>query len=181
MKFTKTAIPDVVLIEPRVFEDGRGFFYESYHKKIFAANGIAEEFVQDNFSRSSKGVLRGLHCQEEPRSQSKLVRVTRGEVFDVAVDLRRASKTFGRHVTAILSGENKRMIYIPKGFAHGFLVLRDDTEFCYKVSDFYSPEHERGILWNDSTLAIAWPKIDGEYLLSDKDRGYPGFKEIYSR
>ena len=179
MNFKRLEIPDVILAEPQIFEDARGFFYEAYRKDLLAQEGIREEFVQDNFSRSSKGVLRGLHFQEPPRAQAKLVQVLRGRVFDVAVDLRKGSKTFGKHVTATLSGENKNMIYIPKGFAHGFLVLEDDTEFFYKASDFYSPVHEKGICWNDPELGIRWPKLDTPYLLSDKDKKFPVLNQLF--
>ncbi len=175
MKFEPLAVPDVILIEPRVFEDSRGFFTETYRKDVFSKNGIPEEFVQDNHSKSSKGVLRGLHYQIPPKSQAKLMRVTKGKVFDVAVDIRHGSKTFGKFVTCILSGENKKMLYVPAGFAHGFCVMEDDTEFVYKVSDFYSVEHERGILWNDPSIAIPWPAMD--YIFSEKDKKHPLLKE----
>ena len=146
----------MLLIEPRIFGDARGFFYESWNRRAFAAAGIEAEFVQDNHSRSSRGVLRGLHYQVQ-HAQGKLVRVTAGEVFDVAVDMRRTSPTFGRHVAAILSAENRRMLFIPPGFAHGFLVVSDVAEFLYKTTDYWYPEHERTLLWNDRALAIAWP------------------------
>ena len=173
MKFSKTTIPDVLLIEPTVFSDSRGFFFENYHRELFLKNGIAADFVQDNHSSSAKGVLRGLHYQVPPRAQAKLVRVVRGEAFDVVVDIRRNSKTFGRCACEILSAQNRKMLYIPPGFAHGFLSLEDGTEFLYKVSDLYSPEHERGILWNDPALAIPWPKVSGSFVLSEKDKKYP--------
>ena len=176
MKFTKLAIPDVILIEPKVFGDARGFFYEFYHQAEFKKAGIDVQFVQDNHSRSSRGVLRGLHYQIKPKAQAKLIRVTRGEVFDVAVDIRRNSKTFGKHVGTILSEQNKRMLYIPAGFAHGFLVLRDQTEFQYKVTDFYSPKHERGIMWNDPNLQIPWPNLGIDYIISPKDEKNPTLK-----
>ncbi len=178
MKFTPSAIPDVLIIEPRVFSDERGFFFENYSKELFAKNGIRVEFVQDNHSRSSKGVLRGLHYQGAPKAQAKLVRVIKGEAFDVVVDIRKDSKTFGRIVSDILSEENKKMLFIPPGFAHGFCALKEGTEFVYKVSELYSPEHERGILWNDPALAIPWPKLDTGYLLSEKDKRYPTLKEL---
>ncbi len=177
MKFTRLEIPDVVLIEPTVHEDARGFFYESYRKDIFAKQGIVDEFVQDNFSRSQKGTLRGLHFQAEPRAQGKLVHVLRGAIFDVAVDLRKGSKTLGRNVSLVLSSENKRFVYIPKGFAHGFVALESGTEVHYKTSDYYSPEHERGIIWNDPDLVIAWPKMDQPFSLSNRDWQQPRFKE----
>ena len=173
MKFIPSKIKDVIVIEPKLFRDARGFFYESYSKELFAKNGISAEFVQDNRSLSALGVLRGLHYQMAPKAQAKLVWVTRGEAFDVVVDIRKASKTFGHHVAEILSAENKKMIYIPEGFAHGFCALTEDTEFSYKVSDYYSPEHERGIRWDDPKIAIAWPKIKGGYLVSDKDKKFP--------
>ena len=172
MKFTKTDIEGVIVIEPKVFPDPRGFFYESYRRELFAANGIPDDFVQDNISSSAKGVLRGLHFQIAPKAQAKLMRVLRGSVFDVGVDLRPRSKTYGKYFSVILSAENKKMLYIPLGFAHGFCVLEEGTEFLYKVSDYYSLEHERGILWSDPGLAIPWPKIDGEFILSDKDKKY---------
>jgi len=169
MKATPTAIPDVLLIEPKVFGDARGFFFESYNRKAFReATGLDVDFVQDNHSKSTQGVLRGLHYQLPPKAQGKLVRVVQGEVFDVAVDLRKSSSTFGRWVGDILSAENKKQFWIPPGFAHGFLTLSDTAEFLYKTTDYYSPEHERSLLWCDSTLGIAWP-IEGEPTLAAKD------------
>jgi dTDP-4-dehydrorhamnose 3,5-epimerase len=156
MRVSPTSLPDVLLIEPRVFDDARGFFFESYNKRAFAAAGIEADFVQDNHSRSCHGVLRGLHYQIE-HAQAKLVRVTAGEVFDVAVDLRRSSPAFGRHVAVTLSSQNRRMLFIPPGFAHGFLVLSDAAEFLYKTSDYWYPAHERTLLWNDPALGIEWP------------------------
>jgi len=156
MQITATSIPDVLMIEPRVFGDARGFFFESWNARAFAAAGIDAAFVQDNHSRSHRGVLRGLHYQIE-HAQGKLVRVVEGEVFDVAVDLRRSSATFGRHVAIALSAENRRMLFIPPGFAHGFLVVSDAAEFLYKTTDYWYPEHERTLLWNDAALGIAWP------------------------
>ena len=179
MKFTPTKFPDVVMIEPEVFGDSRGFFYESYQEDAFRKNGIRPHFVQDNHSRSSKGVLRALHFQTKPREQAKLIRVIRGEVFDVVVDVRPDSKTFGQHFTTLLNSENKKMLFIPSGFAHGFLAMEDGTEFLYKVTDFYSPEHERGILWSDTQINIAWPKLDIEYILSDKDKKNKTLKELF--
>ena len=176
MNFIKTPIDGVIVIEPKVFSDPRGFFYESYRKELFAKNGIPDDFVQDNVSASAKGVLRGLHYQIAPRAQAKLMRVLRGSVFDVAVDLRPKSKTFGKLFSILLSAENRKMLYIPQGFAHGFCVLEDGTEFMYKVSDYYSPEHERGVLWSDPGLAIPWPKLDREFILSEKDKKYPLLK-----
>lgn len=169
MNVIPTAIPDVLILEPRVYGDGRGFFFESYNEKVMAEKaGITAHFVQDNHSRSAKNVLRGLHYQIR-QPQGKLVRVVAGEVFDVAVDIRKGSPTFGKWVGFNLSAENKRMAWIPPGFAHGFLVLSDYAEFLYKTTDYWAAEHERCIAWNDPDLAIAWP-ITGEPLLSEKDR-----------
>lgn len=156
MNVTRTAIPDVLLIEPKVFGDQRGFFFESYNRRAFESHGIAGEFVQDNHSRSAKNVLRGLHYQIR-QPQGKLVRVIAGEVFDVAVDIRRSSPTFGKWVGDILSADNKRMLWIPQGFAHGFVVLSETAEFLYKTTDYWAPAHERSLLWSDPDLAIAWP------------------------
>jgi dTDP-4-dehydrorhamnose 3,5-epimerase len=156
VKVTPTAIADVRLVEPRVFEDARGFFFESWNARTFAAQGLDAAFVQDNHSRSVRHVLRGLHYQVQ-HAQGKLVRVVAGEVFDVAVDLRRRSATFGRHVAVTLSAADRRMLWIPPGFAHGFLVLSEAAEFLYKTTDYWYPEHERTLLWNDSALGIAWP------------------------
>lgn len=170
MKAVPSAIPDVVLFEPKVFGDERGFFFESFNAREFAkATGLEAQFVQDNHSRSRQGVLRGLHYQLAPKAQGKLVRVTEGEVFDVAVDIRRGSPTFGQWVGEILSAENKRQLWIPAGFAHGFAVLSENAEFLYKTTDYWSPEHERCIRWDDPTLAIPWP-VPGTPLVSDKDR-----------
>ncbi len=170
MKVTQLDLPDVLLIEPRVFGDERGFFFESYNRHAFLeATGLDVGFVQDNHSRSTRGVLRGLHYQLPPKAQGKLVRVVVGEVFDVAVDIRKGSPTFGKWVGEMLSAENKRQMWIPPGFAHGFLTMSDAAEFLYKTTDYYSPEHERCIVWNDSAICIAWP-IAGAPLLSDKDR-----------
>ena len=167
MKLTPTALPDVLLIEPRVFSDGRGFFFESWNKRSLAAAGLDADFVQDNHSRSVRNVLRGLHYQIE-HAQGKLVRVCSGEVFDVAVDLRKASPTFGRWIGVTLSGENKQMLWIPPGFAHGFLVLSEAAEFLYKTTDYWYPEHERTLLWNDPALGIVWP-LAGAPALAAKD------------
>ncbi|RII27578.1 MAG: dTDP-4-dehydrorhamnose 3,5-epimerase [Geobacter sp.] len=169
MQATKLEIPEVVLFEPKVFGDERGFFFESFNNRVFEqATGLKRNFVQDNHSRSAKNVLRGLHYQIQ-HSQGKLVRVIRGEVFDVAVDIRKSSPTFGRWVGAYLSEENKRQLWVPEGFAHGFLVLSDMAEFLYKTSDFWYPEYERSILWNDPTIAIAWPLEAQTPLLAAKD------------
>jgi len=168
MKVTPTAIADVLVIEPKVFGDERGFFYESFNQKAFdEAIGQSVNFVQDNHSRSAKGVLRGLHYQIA-QPQGKLVRVTHGEVFDVAVDLRQSSPTFGQWVGEILSASNKRQLWIPQGFAHGFAVLSDSAEFLYKTTDYYAPQHERCIVWNDPGLAIDWP-VEAAPILSGKD------------
>ncbi len=177
MKFTPLEIPDVLLIEPKVFGDGRGYFFESYHQALFRQNGIKENFVQDNQSRSAKGVLRGLHYQIPPKGQAKLIRVLSGSIFDVAVDLRKSSSTFGKVASVVLSGESKKMLYIPEGFAHGFMALEEGTEVLYKVSDFYSPEHERGIIWNDPDLEIKWPSVGIPPLFSEKDVKYPPLKQ----
>lgn len=171
MKVTRLAIPDVLLLEPRVFGDERGFFFESYNRKVFQeVAGVDPDFVQDNHSRSTKDVLRGLHYQLPPRAQGKLVRVVAGEVFDVAVDIRKGSPTFGKWVGETLSAENKRQMWIPAGFAHGFLTQSDTAEFLYKTTDYYSPEHERCIAWNDPDLAIEWP-LRAPPRLSGKDAG----------
>ncbi|MBA3506098.1 MAG: dTDP-4-dehydrorhamnose 3,5-epimerase [Betaproteobacteria bacterium] len=167
MQITASALPDVKLVEPRVFGDERGFFFESWNRRTLADAGIDVDFVQDNHSRSRQGVLRGLHYQVE-HAQGKLVRVSEGEVFDVAVDLRRSSATFGKAVGVMLSAANKRMLWIPPGFAHGFLVISDAAEFLYKATDYYYPEHERTLLWSDPALAIAWP-LTSEPVLAAKD------------
>ncbi len=168
MKVTRTALPEVLILEPRVFEDSRGFFYEAYNHKSWANAGINFEFVQDNQSFSKKNVLRGLHYQIR-QPQGKVVRALRGEIFDVAVDLRRSSPHFGKSVHVTLSSENRKMLWIPAGFAHGFLVLSDVAEVLYKTTDFYAPEYERTLLWDDPKLAIQWPEAV-EPILSDKDR-----------
>ena len=169
MKVTASVIPDVLIIEPKVFGDSRGFFFESFNQRSFhEASGLDVTFVQDNHSKSARNVLRGLHYQIN-QPQGKLVRVIAGEVFDVAVDIRRNSKTFGRWVGEILSGDNKRQLWIPSGFAHGFLVLSESAEFLYKTTDYWEPKHERCIVWNDPTLAIKWPVLQGEPILSAKD------------
>lgn len=168
MKATRLAIPDIVLIEPKVFGDARGFFFESFNQKAFnEATGANHAFVQDNHSRSSQGVLRGLHYQIQ-QPQGKLVRVARGRVWDVAVDIRKSSPTFGQWVGAELSEDNQHQLWVPPGFAHGFVVLSESADFLYKTTDYYAPEHERCIAWNDPQLAIAWP-IAGAPSLSAKD------------
>jgi dTDP-4-dehydrorhamnose 3,5-epimerase len=172
MKAVSTSIPDVVIIEPKVFGDERGFFYESYNERRFAEltgqDGNAPRFVQDNHSKSTNNVLRGLHYQIR-QAQGKLVRVTAGEVFDVAVDIRRSSPTFGRWVGVVLSAANKRQLWIPAGFAHGFVVTSDSAEFLYKTTDYWAPEHERCIIWNDPAIGIEWP-INAAPVMSNKDR-----------
>lgn len=168
MEVTATKIPEVLIIEPRVFGDDRGFFYESFNKIKFAEiSGVSTEFVQDNHSKSTKGVLRGLHYQIK-KPQGKLVRVVSGEVFDVAVDLRKSSSTFGQWVGVLLSAENKRQFWVPEGFAHGFVVLSEAAEFLYKTTDYYAPEFERCIRWDDAELSIDW-QFSGKPLVSDKD------------
>ncbi len=176
MKFIETTLRGIVLIEPDVFNDPRGYFLETYHAEKYADAGIVGPFVQDNFSHSVRGTLRGLHYQFR-RAQGKLVMALDGLVFDVAVDIRRGSPTFGQWVGVELSGENKRQLYIPPGFAHGFCVLSDTADVLYKCTDVYSPANERGIIWNDPTLAIAWPIT--EPLVSQKDRGYPTLREMH--
>ncbi|NPV29967.1 MAG: dTDP-4-dehydrorhamnose 3,5-epimerase [Firmicutes bacterium] len=173
--FQRLEIPEVVLIEPKVFQDGRGFFMETYKFSDFTAFGITERFVQDNHSRSLRGVLRGLHYQNPPNAQGKLVRVVAGEIFDVAVDIRRGSPTYGKWVGERLSAENKRMLYIPPGFAHGFCVLSQEAEVVYKVTEEYAPEHEAGIIWNDPDIGIRWPVA--EPIISEKDAAFPRLKE----
>ena len=176
MNVTPTRIPDVLLIEPKVFGDERGFFFESFNKRAFEeATGIAIDFVQDNHSKSSKGVLRGLHYQIK-QPQGKLVRVVSGEVYDVAVDLRKTSATFGQWVGILLSAENKKQLWIPEGFAHGFVVLSESAEFLYKTTDYYAPEYERCIRWDDSELSIDW-KLQADPLVSRKDSEAVSFKD----
>lgn len=168
MQIIQTSIPEVIVFSPQIYSDGRGFFYESFNAKLFEqATGLNVNFVQDNHSKSVKNAVRGLHYQTEHK-QGKLVRVTQGEVFDVAVDLRQSAETFGKWVGERLSADNKRMLWVPAGFAHGFLVLSETAEFVYKTTDFYSPEHEVSIQWNDPDIGIEWP-LDGEPSLSGKD------------
>lgn len=176
--FNKTKIDGVYIVEPKVFGDNRGYFMESYNKEHFAEAGLNMTFVQDNESKSTKGVLRGLHFQRK-HSQGKLVRVTKGEVFDVAVDLRYGSPTYGMWEGVILSEENKKQFYIPEGFAHGFLVLSDEAVFNYKCTDFYSPEYDGGVMWNDPDINIKWP-LDNieEIILSDKDKNHLNLKDL---
>jgi dTDP-4-dehydrorhamnose 3,5-epimerase len=175
VKVISTEIPGVLILEPKVFGDERGFFLEMFHARRYADVGIPGPFVQDNYSRSVKGTLRGLHFQE-PQAQGKLVQVLAGAVYDVAVDIRRGSPTFGRWVGLELSAENRRQLWIPTGFAHGFCVLSDSADLHYKVTAFYAPEHDRGISWNDPELAIPWP-ISGEPKLSPKDTAAPRLKD----
>jgi dTDP-4-dehydrorhamnose 3,5-epimerase len=167
MRIEPTAIPEVVVVHPRVFGDERGFFLESWNRRAFAAAGLDVDFVQDNHSRSRKGVLRGLHYQVA-RPQGKLVRVVDGEVLDVAVDLRRSSPTFAKHVAVVLSADNRRMLWVPPGFAHGFLVLSQSADVLYKTTDYWYPEHDRTLLWSDPALRIGWP-LDAPPLLAAKD------------
>jgi dTDP-4-dehydrorhamnose 3,5-epimerase len=174
MKIIPTEIPEVLVLEPRTFTDARGFFFEIYNERSFASVGIPERFVQDNQSNSKKGVLRGLHFQVE-QAQGKLVRAVAGEIFDVAVDLRSGSGTLGKWVGVRLSAESRQMIWIPKGFAHGFYTLSESADVHYKVTDFYAPQYERTVLWNDPELGIAWP-LDGEPIVSEKDRVGMRFK-----
>ncbi|MFM5591441.1 dTDP-4-dehydrorhamnose 3,5-epimerase [Aeromonas veronii] len=170
MNVIKTAIPDVLIFEPKVFGDERGFFFESFNHKLFEeAVGYPVTFVQDNHSKSSKGVLRGLHYQLPPHAQGKLVRCVAGEVFDVAVDIRKSSPTFGQWVGVNLSGENKRQLWIPEGFAHGFVTLTETAEFLYKTTNYYNPKSEGAIVWNDKDIAIAWPNEIEKPILSEKD------------
>lgn len=171
MQLVPTRIPEVMLLEPVVHGDHRGFFLETFRREVFLAAGIDDEFVQDNHSKSGHGVLRGLHYQVR-QPQGKLVRVVQGEVFDVAVDMRRSSPTFGQWVGELLSADNKRALWVPPGFAHGFVVISESAEVTYKCTTYYAPEHERSLLWNDPALAISWPPVR-EVLLSDKDRNAP--------
>lgn len=175
-KFIKTSIEGIFIIEPTVFGDERGYFMETYHKKEFEENGLNVNFVQDNQSKSTKGVLRGLHFQYT-QPQGKLVRVINGEVFDVAVDLRKNSATYGDYVSVILSEKNKKQLYIPPGFAHGFLVLSEEAEFTYKCTDFYNGQDEGGIIWNDSEIGIEWPLKEKKMKLSEKDKDWKSLNE----
>ena len=177
LKLNQTALPGVFLIEPVVFEDERGWFYESWNKALYHSLGICDDFVQDNESFSVQGVIRGLHYQKGEHSQAKLVRVIKGEVLDVAVDLRKSSPTFGKHVCVLLSEENKRQFFIPRGFAHGFAVLSDEAIFTYKVDNKYAPQSEASIIYNDATLGIDWPLAESQMLLSPKDKEGTAFKD----
>ena len=177
MKFIPSKIPEVILIEPKVFGDHRGFFMETWQRQTFAENGIDYDFVQDNHSKSAHGILRGLHYQIQ-QPQGKLVRVVEGSVFDVAVDMRQSSSTFGQWVGYELSVDNNRMLWVPPGFAHGFYVISESAEFVYKCTDYYAPEYERSVHWNDADLAINWHLVDGKNpTLSDKDANAPMLKE----
>jgi len=179
MNIIRTEIPDVLIFEPKVFGDSRGFFFESFNKKIFdEAVNRNVEFVQDNHSLSAKGVLRGLHYQIEPFAQGKLVRCIEGEVFDVAVDIRDGSPTYGKWVGVVLSADNHRQLWIPEGFAHGFLTLSEQAQFVYLVSYYYHPQSDRGIIWNDPDINIQWPSIDVPVNLSEKDKVQPSLKNI---
>lgn len=176
-EFEKQSIEDVILVKPKVFGDNRGFFMETYKKSEFVANGINVEFTQDNHSKSTKGVLRGLHYQAKPYGQAKLVRCVKGRIYDVAVDIRKNSKTFGQYVKVELSEENRNMVFIPEGFAHGFVALTDDVEILYKTSGEYAPQADRGIIWNDKEINIDW-RIDFLPILSDKDKYQSELSEI---
>ena len=180
MNVLATALPGVLIIEPKVHGDARGFFQETYHAQRYAEAGVELPFVQDNHSRSGTGVLRGLHLQIG-HPQGKLVRVTQGAVFDVAVDVRRGSPTFGKWVGATLSADNFRQFYIPPGFAHGFLALSEQVDFLYKCTDYYYPEDEAGIMWNDPAIGIEWPDVGMEYRLSERDRNNPRLSDLLER
>lgn len=178
MEIIRQPIPEVILVRPRKFEDARGYFCETYNGRRAADLGLPVEYVQDNVSRSlKKGTIRGLHFQKPPYAQDKLVSVLKGRILDVAVDIRHGSPTFGEHVAVELSGDSMEQLLIPKGFAHAFCTLEDDTTVFYKVSGYYAPEHDTGIVWNDPDLAVQWPFTDNEVILSDKDRGLPRLSE----
>jgi dTDP-4-dehydrorhamnose 3,5-epimerase len=176
-KFQKLTIPDVILVIPELYGDERGFFMETYRKSVFKKAGITEDFKQDNHSRSKKNVLRGLHYQLPPMEQAKLVRCIKGKIFDVAVDIRKGSPTYGKWVGEYLSEKNKNILFIPAGFAHGYLVMEDKSEIVYKVTKEYSKEHERGLFWNDPELEIKWPVSSAEPILSEKDKNLPLLKD----
>ncbi|MBM3400747.1 MAG: dTDP-4-dehydrorhamnose 3,5-epimerase [Bacteroidetes bacterium] len=180
MNFIETKIKDLLIIEPKIWKDDRGYFYESYNKDAFDKAGIHANFVQDNQSLSQKGTLRGLHAQSDPFAQGKLVRVIKGRVIDVAVDIRKTSGTYGQHVEIELSEENRLMLWVPPGFLHGFLTLDDNTIFTYKVTNFYDKNSEFGVVWNDSDLKINWGKSSQEIILSEKDKILPAFKDLDS-
>ena len=176
--FKKTEIEDIIIVTPKIFGDERGFFMETYKKSDFEKNGIIGDFNQDNHSKSTKGVLRGLHFQKEPHAQAKLVRCIKGEIYDVAVDIRKNSATFGKYIKVKLTEDNKKMLYIPKGFAHGFVALSDEVEIVYKTQGEYNAEADSGIIWNDKTINIHW-EINFEPILSEKDKIRQTFKEIF--
>ncbi len=179
MKFTPLAIPDLLILEPNVFEDQRGFFFENFNQFEFDKMiGSKITFVQDNHSKSTKGVLRGLHYQIPPKGQGKLIRVIQGEIYDVAVDLRKTSPTFGQWVGEVISAANKKQIWIPEGFAHGFVTLSDDAEILYKATDFYSPIHEQCLIWNDPKINITWPSIKNNFIISYKDTNGKSLSEL---
>ncbi len=178
MKITETSIKGLIIIEPQVFKDGRGYFFESYSKAKFAASGINIDFLQDNQSLSQKGTIRGLHAQSAPHAQTKLVRVIRGSVLDVAIDVRKDSPTYGKYEAIELSGNNQLQLLIPEGFLHGFATLEDDTIFTYKVNNYYSKECEVGVIWNDPVLAINWGIAEQDALISPKDVVLPEFSEF---
>ena len=178
MKFIKTEIPEVIIIEPKVFGDDRGYFLESYNKKAFEENIGFVNFMQDNESKSSKGVLRGLHFQKPPFTQAKLVRCIEGEVLDVAVDIRKGSPTYGKYVAVKLTGQNKKQLFVPRGFAHGFAVLSETAVFAYKVDNTYAPEYDGGVIWNDTHLQIDWNLSENEVKLSDKDVKLPNLASL---
>jgi len=180
MNFIETKIKDLLIIEPKIWKDDRGYFYESYNKDAFDKAGIHAYFVQDNQSLSQKGTLRGLHAQSDPFAQGKLVRVIKGRVIDVAVDIRKTSGTYGQHVEIELSEENRLMLWVPPGFLHGFLTLDDNTIFTYKVTNFYDKNSEFGVVWNDSDLKINWGISSQEIILSEKDKILPAFKDLDS-
>jgi dTDP-4-dehydrorhamnose 3,5-epimerase len=180
LKIKKTSVPDLVVIEPRVFQDSRGFFFESYNKAFFDENFGEINFVQDNESKSKRGVLRGFHFQKPPFDQAKLVRCVSGEVLDVAVDLRKKSNTYGKHESIILSDKNKLQFFIPKGFAHAFLVLSETAIFSYKVNNKYAPNSDSGIIWNDPSLAVDWGMEDSELIISEKDKSLNFFSDLNS-
>jgi len=179
MEVVNTEIPDVKIIQPKKFGDHRGFFSEAYNKRLFSEHGIGLDFVQDNHSLSgARGTIRGLHYQTPPYAQDKLIRVVRGAIFDVAVDLRKDSPTFGKHVSAVVNLEEWNQILVPIGFAHGFCTLEPNTEVIYKVTNYYAPDHDKGLLWNDPELGIEWPVSASEATLSNKDRQQPRFSEL---
>jgi dTDP-4-dehydrorhamnose 3,5-epimerase len=180
MKITETDIKGLFIVEPKLWVDDRGYFYESYNKKYFEDAGIQADFVQDNQSLSQKGTLRGLHAQQDPHAQGKLVRVISGKVMDVAVDIRKKSPTYGKHISIELSAENHKMLWVPPGFAHGFVTLQDDTIFVYKVTSLYNKDSEIGVSWNDADLNINWGIDSSEVILSEKDKELPAFRDFVS-